>query len=516
MYSLNMIIKMRSYLIILITFLLIILGGSCRKDFEYTSSEGKLEFSRDTVFLDTIFSNIGSSTRTLKVYNRTRDDIEIPSIRLSQGQNSRYRLNVDGTAGKEFTNIPILAQDSMFIFIETTFDVSEINVNEFIYTDEIQFDSNEYLQEVQLVTLVKDAIFLYPQELSDGTKESILIGVDEAGNEIQMEGFELEDDQLNFTNQKPYVIYGYAAVPLGKELIIDKGARVHFHKDSGLVIKATASLKINGALSEDQELLENEVIFSGDRLESQLAAIPGQWGSIRISSGSINNTINHLTIKNAAIGLLVEGDGLLDSPTLVIKNTQIYNSANVNLWARSAFLHAENVVLGNSGNSSLYCNLGGKYEFTHCTIANYWSNSFRSGTALELDNFTAMDSADLERAEFINCIIDGTNALELFLGNNETNSFNYSFTNCLLKFRDSGGQFAGNPLYNFENLDHFEQVFINEDPNFFNAIKNDFRIESPSDAEGKANEDASLRIPVDILGVDRTTSSVVGAYQISQ
>ena len=99
---------MRSYLLTVLIVIMLILGSSCRKDLEYSASAGNLEFSKDTVFLDTIFSNIASSTRTLKVYNTTRDDVEIPSIRLAQGQNSSYRLNVDGVAGKEFINIPIL------------------------------------------------------------------------------------------------------------------------------------------------------------------------------------------------------------------------------------------------------------------------------------------------------------------------------------------------------------------------------------------------------------------------
>jgi len=507
---------MRSVPIVLIVMALIILGSSCRKDLEYAPSGGNLEFSRDTVFLDTIFTNISSSTRRLKVYNNTRDDVEIPSIRLSQGQNSSYRLNVDGVAGKEFVNVPILAQDSMFIFIETTFDVSETSENEFLYTDVIQFDSGDNLQEVQLVTLVRDAIFLYPGRLPDGTKETIQIGLDGSGNEIRAEGFELDADQLNFTNQKPYVIYGYAAVPKGEELVIDAGTRVYFHQDSGMLVKSNASIQINGALSEDQSILENEVIFSGDRLESELSNVPGQWGTIWITPGSINNTINHLTLKNATVGLLVEGDTILDSPTLSLSNSQIYNSASVNLWAKRAALNAENVVLGSSGNSSLYCNLGGKYEFAHCTIANYWSNGFRGGAALEIDNFTETGTNELEKAEFFNCIIDGNNSIELVLRNNGTNAFQYAFTNCLVKFRDNSGQFDADPLYDFGNLDSFKEIFLNEDANFLNVSDNDFRIGSPSAADGRANIGTALGIPVDLLGNDRTSSPAIGAYQISQ
>ncbi len=77
---------------------------SCRKDFEYLPSDGRLQFSKDTVFLDTVFTNIGSSTYSLKVFNRTNRDFEIPGIRLGEGEESRYRLNVDGQAGKSFRN----------------------------------------------------------------------------------------------------------------------------------------------------------------------------------------------------------------------------------------------------------------------------------------------------------------------------------------------------------------------------------------------------------------------------
>ena len=47
----------------------------------------------------------------------------------------------------------------MFIFIETTFDVSTTNKTEFLHTDKLLFDVDDNLQEVNLVTLVKDAVF---------------------------------------------------------------------------------------------------------------------------------------------------------------------------------------------------------------------------------------------------------------------------------------------------------------------------------------------------------------------
>ncbi len=503
-------LKMRYYFFIILLLLSIILGNSCRKNLEYAPSAGNLEFSKDTVFLDTIFTNIASSTHTLKVYNRTRDDIEIPSIQLAKGENSKYRLNVDGIAGKNFKNIPIFAQDSLFIFIETTIDNPSLE-KEFLYTDAIEFDAGDFLQQVELVTLVKEAIFIYPRTLSNGTKETFSIGVDELGNEVTVMGSSLKENQLVFSKDKPYVIYGYAKVPRSKKLVIDAGARVYFHKDSGIYVESGATIEINGRLSEDQETLENEVIFQGDRLNETYKTLSGQWGSTYIASGSTANKINHLTIKNATIGLVVEGNGRLETPTLEIQNTQIYNSSSVGLWSKTAFINGQNLVLGSAGKTSLFCSLGGKYSFKHCTIANYWSTSFRVGTALEINNFNTTQAANLSQANFINCIIDGNSSFELSLASNQSNSFEYSFTNCSLKFiADSNNN---SDLYDFENRDKFDQIFFNEDINFLNVAENDFRIGKNETSNSIANNAAAVQVPLDILGIDRTNMPTIGAYQ---
>ena len=117
--------------------------ASCRDDFHFEPSSGtELAFSKDTIYLDTIFSNIGSSTYNLRVYNKSNKDIKIPSIRLNKGENSNFRLMVDGMAGKSFENVELLANDSLFIFVETTVDIKQqTNGKEFLYTDEILFQS---------------------------------------------------------------------------------------------------------------------------------------------------------------------------------------------------------------------------------------------------------------------------------------------------------------------------------------------------------------------------------------
>ncbi|WP_246139886.1 hypothetical protein [Flagellimonas hymeniacidonis] len=505
--------------VILIVFglTLTIFWSSCRKDFDYAPSSGNLQFSKDTVFLDTIFTNIGSSTYTLKVYNNSNDDVLIPFVGLQNGQNSSYRLNVDGLAGKEFNDVPLLAKDSLYVFIETTFDITPTTENEFLYTDALLFGSGVNTQEVPLVTLVKDAIFLYPRTLSNGTKETLVLGLDPDGNEIRVEGFFLEADELLFTSEKPYVIYGYAAVPENTTLTMEAGTRVHFHNDSGILVEQGGALVVNGLLSENRELLENEVIFEGDRLEPTYAQEPGQWGTIWLRQGSSAN-INYLTIKNGTVGLRVDGDGLSASPHLILSKTQIYNSQNDNLWSIGANIMAENVVLGNAGGHSFYGSFGGTYNFTHCTLANYWNNGLRNGTALSLNNFKespteGISTQDLQAANFINCIIYGSQSVELSFVQNPSAAFNSYFQNCLIRFNDPNSQFQDNPLYNFDDSSIYLNSIFNDDPSFARPFQNQFSISDNSAAIDLADPNIVPPITMDILGESRLPNPDTGAYE---
>ncbi|MBT8273139.1 MAG: hypothetical protein KJO77_04995 [Bacteroidia bacterium] len=520
---------MKRFFYFILSLALIIFWSSCRKDFNFTPSNGMLEFSKDTVFLDTVFSNIGSSTYNLKVYNRSNDDILIPTLRLGQGQNSMYRLNVDGMtgtgpiAGKEFENVELLAKDSMFIFIETTIDIQSLVSSEtqFLYTDVIEFDSGDNQQNVELVTLVKDAVFIYPQRFIDNQTgeyviETLVFDVDGDGmdDETTIQGRFLEDSELNFTNEKPYVIYGYAAVDTGKTLNIDAGARVHFHANSGLLVTDGGSLKVNGLPSADPDLLEGEVIFEGDRLEPLFEDIPGQWQTIWLFNGSTDNDINHATIKNSTIGILSDGDQ--NDPTkLTITNSQIYNSSNFGILGRGTNIYGENLVLNNSGQSSFAGTFGGTYNIVHSTIANYWTSSFRQFPSLFLNNFVIDEDLtiftnDLTEANFTNCIIFGNDNPELLLEKEMGALFNFKFTNCLIRFNDSNNNFTA-PEYDFNDMNLYENVEFNDDPEFLDPRANMLQIPDGSPADGAAILFGILGS--DILNTPRGNPADLGAYE---
>ncbi len=506
---------MRNYLIAILLIITTIILGSCRDDFAFQDSTGNLEFSQDTIFLDTVFSNIGSSTRTFKVYNRSNEDIVIPTVGLALGSQSKYRLSVDGVPGQIFDNVEILAKDSIFVFVETTVDITDFSTaDEFLYTDTIEFDSGPNLQEVELVTLIQDAIFLFPERDAQGVAETLSLGTNADGDEIRISGFVLDDTELNFTADKPYVIYGFAAVGENKTLTIDAGARIHFHAGSGIIVGNEGSLQVNGALSTTDDL-ENEVIFEGDRLEPQFADVPGQWFAIWLTDGSKNNVINHATIKNATVGIISDNSNPTSTgATLQINNTQIYNSANIGLLGTTADIEANNMVINNSGLSSLLIRLGGSYNFNNCTIANYWSNGFRQEPTVLMTNvFPNTDlTEDLTQATFTNCIIYGDRDIELILADDGISQFNYKFENSLIKFDDRFDDFVGLPAYDFTNTTLYDEIQLNIDPEFEDEDANLMLIDNTSGANGIANPTTDN--PSDILGTTRpAVNPDAGAYE---
>lgn len=488
------------YLIFLFIVGLALSTSSCRQDFEFEPSTGDLFFSKDTVYLDTVFTNIGSSTYTLKVYNKSNKDIKIPTIQLGKGQASKYRMTVDGMVGDNnriFHDVELLAKDSLYVFIEVTTDVASANPTDFLYTDQIEFDSGDNFQKVELVTLIQDAYFLYPKRFSDGTTETLTID----GIEEPVYGFFLdENDPINgneyiWGNDKPYVVYGYAAVPGGKTLNVQPGARIHFHADSGLIVGNGASFKALGTT-------ENNVVFEGDRLEPEFADVAGQWQTIWLTAGSTGNEIENVIIKNSVVGLNIDSN---DGNFMTLKNTQIYNSSLIGIYAKTAKIQGENIVVNYGGIAALACTLGGSYEFKHCTFNNNWSSSRQ--VAVILNNYYEDENGaqvpfDLVQANFKNCIIYGSNTFELSLDSGTSGQFNHSFTKCLVKFGTST-----NPLYSF--IFDNPEIKRNENPKFLNIQNNQLNIGDDSAARGFGDD---VGVANDILGNVRNNPFDVGAY----
>jgi hypothetical protein len=496
---------MKTYLYIVLGFFLVL--TSCREDFTFEPSNGNLGFSRDTIYLDTVFTDIGSSTYTLKVYNRSNKNISIPSIRLGKGAASKYQLMVDGMPGKEFLNVEMLAKDSMFIFVSVNADVASSNPTDFLYTDQLLFGVGTNFQKVELVTLIQDAYFLYPERFGDGTTETLPIGDDEIYGFFLDDNDPINGNELHWNNSKPYVIYGYAAIPANQTLTVDAGARIHFHAESGLIVANNASLQVNGTNA-------NQVVFEGDRLEPGFSETPGQWGTIWFTQGSTNNILSNLTVKNATVGMLVTGNDGTANPSLTLNNVQVYNCSNVGILARTGKIIGQNVVINNCGETAFAGTFGGAYDFTHCTFANYWPRPNQTCVVLSDDPINNVPTP-LESANFKNCIIYGSSNLGISL-KKEGTTFNYSFENCLIKFADFSNQFQNNPLYQFTSSANYTNCLIATNstvnrPEFKNPNQNQLQIGENSAARGTANFTFSNGT-FDILNLSRTNPSDIGAY----
>ena len=448
---------------------------SCRKDFNTIKSNGNLSFSKDTLFLDTVFNNLSTTTKILKVYNNSKNDILIPKIQLEKSD-SKYRINVDGISGTEFNDVLILQKDSIYVFVEGTIAANETNA-EMVYEDKILFDPNGTQQHVNLVTLVKEATFLYNSNNSD-----------------------FEISETNFTNTKPYVIYGNAIVPQNGSLTIDAGAIVHFSKNSSLTISQGATLNINGTQNDS-------IVFKSDNLNYEYDQVPGQWEGININNANTVN-INYLKVLNPTTGLNITNNNNL----ITIKNTEIYNAAENGIYTKNTNIVGENMVIGQAGKAGLFLQ-GGDYTFKHCTFANYWSKGIKSEGTVSLANYYINEeeteiNAPLNSANFINCIISGTRNSELFLDKIDNEPiFNFNIKNCLLDLE------KGDDLYNTDNNTYYTNVLLNKNLDFRNTSINDLRIGLDNEGIDQADITTATEVPLDIIGTNRTTTPDIGAYQ---
>ena len=112
---------------------------SCNPENSFVTDSGaKLEFSKDTLQFDTVFTELGSATRILKVYNRHDKSIRISKIMLAEAPNSSFRINIDGISGTSAHDIEIAPNDSMYIFGEVTIDPDQpVSVSPFVIDEEL-------------------------------------------------------------------------------------------------------------------------------------------------------------------------------------------------------------------------------------------------------------------------------------------------------------------------------------------------------------------------------------------
>jgi hypothetical protein len=490
----------RTFTILVFTILLASVSWQCRKD-SFTNDPGaKLSFSRDTVLFDTIFNTIGSTTSILKVYNRNNRAVRVSSIILEGGENSQYRMNVNGLPGVAFTDIEILGGDSIFVFVEVTVDPSD-SLHPFV-EDRIKFVTNGNEQRVLLLAWGWDAIFYTPNVYpTNGLPPYRIINTQIGGT-------------TTWTNEKPVVIYGYAVVDESTTLIIEAGTRIYFHAGSGLWVYKDARIEVNGTL-------ESPVIFQGDRLESFYQDQPGQWDRIWINEGpeGSDNIIRHAIIRNSFIGLQLETlpfGGNETAPTssnkLILENTRIYNTSVIGVLARNYRIHAQNNLFYNSGEYVFAISGGGEYNFDHCTFANYWPFGPRQTPSIFMTNAYVNPPGVLQvrsilNTTFSNCIMYGNAENELQMEFDAGGTIDITFKHTMLRYNTSTSDFS----------QYFgASVFVNENPGYENPFDKKFNLTSGSFAINKGSDTLGVLMGTatqDINGNPRTGIPDIGCFE---
>ncbi len=446
---------------------------SCEDEGYMNSSDARLIFSRDTVMFDTVFTTIGSTTQHFKVINPYNENVLISRIRVAGGDFSNFRLNINGVSTNEAYEVEVPANDSIFIFVEVTVDPNGQNLP-MVVQDSIEFTTNANIQDINLIAYGQDFKLI-------------------KGGNIET---------TTWTAEKPYLVYGYVYVDSTSTLTIEPGTRIHFHKGTGLRVEKKGKIIAEGTF-------EDPILFLSDRLEDSYKNIPDQWDGIILISGSHNNVFNHVSIKNANIGLQVgtiEDEGYA---SVELGNSRIENMAYAGLFAMKSRIYGYNDLIANCGFYAAAFLIGGEYTFYHTTIANYWGNysrKARSTPSVIISNFlpvkqsdgsTVIYKGDLDNAEFKNSIIYGNNLNEIELGDNEENGFNYLFDHCILQVPDT---------LDLSDNDHYKNVWKGDDydPKFIDPYENyNYALDTLSNAKDIGNPAYGRIVPYDIMNRDR-------------
>ncbi len=388
-------------------------------DEEITSSiDAKLEFSLDTLRFDTVFTELGSATRSFRVYNNNDLGLIISKVRL-ENSDSFFRFNIDGFIGPEALDIEIRAGDSIWVFVEVTVDPDQdITASPFVIEDNLIFETNGNTQEVLLEAWGQNANY-FPDK--------------NHGNSVSLLSCDL--GEIIWDDPKPYVIYGTIIID-SCTLVWPAGAQIYVHggiADNQLgVFNDGILFTLPKGRIVSEGTLEDPVIIQDDRTEKEYT---GLWGGLRFGPMSGPHEFTNTIIRNAVTAI-----GIDSAATLSLTSSVLHSAAGSGLFARHATVTAVNSLFYDNASAGVALTFGGNYSFDFCTIA-----SFGNGTeALIVNNFYCSDQlcsqgalvTDID-AIFSNTIIVGSARDEILLVNAAPDlpeiDFNIEMRNCIVQ-----------------------------------------------------------------------------------
>ena len=228
------------------------LATACNDDDSFTTSTSNLlTFSTDTLRLDTTFSKVPTPTKTFWVYNRSGEGIRLTNVRLENGNQTGFRVNVDGiylgqASGYQVNGLEVRNKDSIRVFVELT---TPINGN----TDP---------------TLVEDNLIF---TLESGVQQKVNLNAYSWDAEL-LKNVEITTDKT-IRSTKPIVIQGSLKVAEGATLTVAAGTTLYFSNKAGIDVYGT--LKTVGTP-------DAWVTLRGDRLDWMFDYLPYDLSLIHI------------------------------------------------------------------------------------------------------------------------------------------------------------------------------------------------------------------------------------------
>lgn len=487
----------RNYLLFFVLVgLSILIFDSCFNQIIRTDSDTFLEFSKDTLAFDTVFTSLGSATRRMKVYNPYNDAVVIEKVMLENLADDFFRLNIDGLAANVHENVEIAGGDSIYIFAEVTVDPDmPLSDSPFVVEDFIRFTINGNNQSVLLSAWGQNANYI-PNSNNRGGQALLTC----------------DFGQVVFDDPKPYVIYGVLLID-SCELVIPAGTDVYVHggvvntdngayNDGIIVVLENGRITVNGTVDEP-------VVIQGDRLEQEYDDLPGQWAGIIVNDLSRNSVFKNTIVKNSIFGVRV--DSLAEAR---FEQCQFYNQISSGIVGFHADeIYAENCLFYNAGGATVTLAYGGKFTLNYCTMASFDSG----GSALAVSNFRCLEPTCLQGLLFNpvnlimnNCVMIGDGQDEvIFNDRSEEDDFEYQLDHCIVQVDEllEVVDFANF----FENCSNCLNVTV-QDTVFNDVQAFDFRLDTMSVALDRAIP--IMGVDVDIIG--RSRDSVMpdpGCYE---
>ncbi len=453
----------------LLLFVVLLILSSCEKKRYYEGDLRGLTFSTDTVHFDTVFTTIGTTTREFRVRNTTGSWMMIEDIILAGGNDSPFRVNVDGLPGNTFSDIELTPGDSIFIFVDVIIDPNDQD-NPVLLTDSLEFRMNGQSKAVRFIAWGQDIFLVNSERIGTET----------------------------WSGGKPYVIYNSMIVDTGHVLTVNEGTRLLFHRGSTMYI--AGSLVVNGST-------EKPVIFASDRTEEMYYDVPGQWQGLYFLNGGDESMITNAEIRNAVSGIHAGNLGTSDpAPVIMLSNLRIEHMSVSGISSIGASFFAENVIISHCGYYCAFLSAGGEYSFIHCTMANQWDYSNRISPSLYISDFYDYDetryAGELVSAGFYNTVITGNRLPEVYMESSDGELMNVEFINCLIGNTD---------LQDYSS----EDCIFNENPLFLDWGRYDFRPDTLSPLINTGSLDYAGVNGYDIRGFSRLADEGpdIGAYE---